>query len=68
MNLWDLLILLAIAAVAVFSLISSRRRKAAGKSACGCCSTGDCAGCPSSILPGASKDCCRGAESGRREP
>ena len=41
MNLWDILILLAIAGVAVFAFFRVRKRKAEGKSSC----CGNCSGC-----------------------
>ena len=34
MNLWDILILLAIAGIAVFAFLAARKRKASGKSSC----------------------------------
>ena len=37
MNLWDILILLVIAAAAVLALVRIRRRKTAGKGCCGMC-------------------------------
>ncbi len=40
MNVYDILILLAVAGAAVFAALSVRRRKKAGK---GCC--GNCEGC-----------------------
>ena len=42
MNLWDILILLAIAGIAFFAFLAARKRKASGKSSCCGCS---CEGC-----------------------
>ena len=42
MNVWDILILLAVAGAAVLGLLRARRRKAAGKG--GCCE-GICDSC-----------------------
>ena len=41
LNLWDVLILLAVAAAVILALFRIRRRKKAGKGSCGCegCST-----------------------------
>ena len=45
MNTFDILILLAIAAAAVFGLLRTRKRKRAGKGCCSsCCGTG-CSTC-----------------------
>ena len=38
MNVWDILILLAVAGIAGFSFFRVRNRKAEGKSCCGNCS------------------------------
>ena len=49
MNLWDLAILLAVAAVVLFSFVRARRRKAEGKCSCGCCASGDCGSCHAAV-------------------
>ena len=52
MNIWDILILLAVAAAVIFAVIRIRRRKKAGRGCCGSCSL--CrASCPSGKRTGA---------------
>ena len=46
MNLWDILILLAVAASAALALYRIRRRKKTGKGCCGSCEGCMCS-CPS---------------------
>ena len=41
MNLWDILILLAVAGAAVFGFLKARKRKKSGKTCCG----GSCGTC-----------------------
>lgn len=41
MNLWDILILLAVAAAVILAFVSIRRQKKTGK---GCCGTSSCSG------------------------
>ncbi len=45
MNIWDILILLAVAGTAALGLLWKRKRKRAGKSCCSGCS-GNCSLCP----------------------
>ena len=45
MNLWDILILLVIAGIAVFAFFMKQKRKAAGKSSCCGCSCESCVLC-----------------------
>ena len=41
MNIWDILILLAVAGIAVFGFLRARKQKASGKGCCGdCCQCG----------------------------
>ena len=47
MNIWDILILLAIACIAAIAFFRARKRKAEGKSCC-CGSCGNCSLCKQS--------------------
>ena len=46
LNLWDVLILLAVVATVILALFRIRRRKKAGKRGCGCGCEGCSAPCP----------------------
>ena len=43
MNVWDILILLAVAGLAALAFILRRRRKASGRGSC--CESGSCGSC-----------------------